>query len=121
MEQGCGMGKVGSDEADGRWVEAVRMSEAIVQCSAFSQSLALIRTAKPCPLPLPPSRPTGLMAASTAASPLVQSQILGHILAPIASQWSDPAWRRGIASPMEFAAKYLPVQQGAEGYLLGAR
>ena len=65
--------------------------------------------------------PAGLMAASTAASPLVQSQILGHILAPIASQWSDPAWRQGIASPMEFAAKYLPVQQGTGGYLLGAR
>ena len=93
------------------------MSGAMVQCTALSQSLALIQSVK---LGRPPS-PAGLMAASTAASPLVQSQILGHILAPIASQWSDPAWRQGIASPMEFAAKYLPVQQGTGGYLLGAR
>ena len=62
------------------------------------------------------------MAASVAASPMLQSQILGFILAPIAAQWADPLWRQGIASPMTFAAKYLPLQQAADGSLvLGGR
>ena len=62
------------------------------------------------------------MAASVAANPVLQSQILGFILTPIATQWADPAWRQGIASPMTFAAKYLPLQQAADGsFLLGGR
>jgi hypothetical protein len=65
---------------------------------------------------------TGILAASVAAGPPMQAQILGYILAPVAAQWNQPEWRQGLASTHSFAAKYLPVQQlGPGNYALGAR
>ncbi|GAX73215.1 hypothetical protein CEUSTIGMA_g668.t1 [Chlamydomonas eustigma] len=64
----------------------------------------------------------GILAASVAAGPPMQAQILGYILAPVASQWNQPEWRQGLASTHAFANKYLPVQQQGPGsYVLGAR
>ena len=62
------------------------------------------------------------MAASVAASPTLQAQILGFILAPIATQWADPTWRQGVSSPLAFASKYMTLQQGpGGGFILGGR
>jgi exportin-5 len=60
-------------------------------------------------------------------SHLASPQVLGYILAPLASQWSDPSWRQSIGTPLSFAATFLPLEQMQEAqthgttFSLGAR
>lgn len=61
-----------------------------------------------------------LLSSAVAAGPEAQSQVLAHILAPMASQWGDAAWRQKIASPQAFAASFLTLTTSTTEATIGS-
>ncbi|GLI64319.1 hypothetical protein VaNZ11_007546 [Volvox africanus] len=55
----------------------------------------------------------GLLAASSAASPHTQSQLVELIFRPIAEQWSSAEWQAAVASPQAFVEAYMPLVPSA--------
>ncbi|GIL52037.1 hypothetical protein Vafri_7993 [Volvox africanus] len=55
----------------------------------------------------------GLLAASSAASPHTQSQLVELIFRPIAEQWSSAEWQAAVASPLAFVQAYMPLVPSA--------
>jgi len=64
----------------------------------------------------------GLLAASSAATPAIQAQVVQYILSPIHAVWTDPAWLQSMSSPLAFVQRFMPVESNSQGMVtVGAR
>ena len=61
-----------------------------------------------------------LLSSAVAAGPEAQSQVLAHILSPMAAQWTDASWRQKIATPQAFAASFLSLTPSPLGVNAGS-
>jgi exportin-5 len=52
----------------------------------------------------------GLLAASAAGPPAVQTSVVEWALAPVRAAWAAPVWQAALASPQAFIAHYMPVE-----------
>lgn len=68
----------------------------------------------------------GLLMASSAAGPLVQSQMVEWIFSPMHDAWLSPNFLITLSSPQLFISTFLPLERAdptkeAGGLAIGAR
>ena len=62
-----------------------------------------------------------MLAATTAADPSVQAQVLSWILKPTCEQWASPAFLFHLEAPSRFVIEFVKVEQTHNGPTINGR